>query len=47
MSVLCKDSVHTAQSTHSNSVIKSNWLMLYKARVSVYSEMRTNHITSM
>jgi len=39
--VVCKDVVRTAQWTHYISVIRTNQLMLYKAKVAVCSEIHT------
>jgi hypothetical protein len=47
VSVLYKDSERTALYTLSTSVIKTNHLMFYKAKVAVCSEIRTKHINAM
>jgi len=45
--MLYKDSAHNAQQTHSTSVIKTNLLMMYKAKVTVSSESHIKHINAM
>ena len=47
VSVLHKHSARTAQWTLSTSVIKTNLLMMYKAKVTVSSEIHTKHINAM
>ena len=42
-SVLYTESVRTALQTLSTTIIKTNQLMMYKAKVSVCSENRTKH----
>jgi len=43
---VCKDSVRTAQQTHSASVIKTSQLMLFREVIAVCSEINTKHINT-
>jgi hypothetical protein len=45
LSALYKESVRTALKTLSTTVIKTNQLMAYTAKVALYSEIRTKHST--
>jgi predicted transcriptional regulator len=47
VSVLCKDSVRTAQWTHYVLVLKTIRLMMYKAKDAVCSEIHTEHINTL
>jgi hypothetical protein len=44
--VLCKDSVRTTLQTLSMSVIKTSFLMLYKAEVAISFEIHTKLINA-
>jgi hypothetical protein len=45
--VAFKDSVRTAQYTHSVSIIKTSELMLYREIIAVCSEIHTKHINTL
>ena len=45
--VVHKHSVHTAQETHTVSVIKTNQLMLYREIIAVCSQIHTKHINTL
>jgi hypothetical protein len=42
-----KDPVHTAQQTHSVSVIQTSQLILYREIIAVCSEIHTKHINTL
>jgi hypothetical protein len=43
----CLNSVRTAEETHQTSATKANRLMLFRERVSVYCEIRTEHAATL
>jgi hypothetical protein len=43
---LFKSSVPTSQETHCISIIKTNWLVLFREIIAVYSENHTKHINT-
>jgi len=45
--IILKDSVRTAQQTHSISVIQTSQLMLYREIIAVCTEIHTKHINAL